>query len=1727
MKPKFLTPKLRSHLLGASLVTAVTICFSSSAFAVDNFWTGNTSTDWNTASNWSLNRVPANPNGETSGDPFDDAVVNVASPVAKITATVPIPRDFRVGQGEGTNGRVDHSAGSASTGGGNWAFIGRQGGTGVYNLANTSASGGAFTGFGTGSGSFTCNGSRLYVGGANGETPTNGNGTFNVNTTGTLAIGSDLAIGSGTGAVGVVNVDAGTVTSGGWTFIGKDENGAGGVGSLKISGGSVSNNNSRTYVGLGNSAGSITMSGGTYNNTAGGDNTFFVVGCLNLPNATTSSFSITGGTLNAARRLSIGGMDGNNGDNNAGFIGSGKGQMTINGANALVNSTGEFWVGQGAGSVGALELNAGTLQVGSWMAVGRGGSTGSVNMTGGTLAKTGDGHLIIGDNGTATFGKSAGTITVNNDIWVGQGGSGNGVFNVSGGSITNNAWVAIGRDGGTGEVNMTGGTWVKNGGPNDGFDIGASGTGTLNLSAGTIDVQAGPTYVPENNTGNFNLSLTGEFKAGYFQIAKNGGSTGNVSLKGGKLQVNQIAGGGGTENVSFDGTEIIARGIQPTFISGLENAVLAAGNLKINSNGFAIASAQVFTGTGGLVKSGAGTLTLTGGNTYTGLTSITGGKLDINTNSVGGGDISVSSGAVLGVTPVFFGSQLNTANLTFGAGSSSVDINYGGMSGNPTDLPPLNVTNTLAINGTVALNLTNSLPQTGEFPLVTYNIKTGGNFVLGTLPPGVQAELIHDDFNKTYYLNIISVAVPRWDGTINGVWDVNTTENWIDEVSGAPSKFINGNPVLFNDLPSGDPPITAITLGTAVLPSQVTFNNFALDYSLSPTAPAGKISGAASLTKLGTASLTISTLNDYTGKTTLGGGVTSVTTLANGGDPSSLGAASASPGNLVFAGGILNYTGANTTINRGYQISAATDTVASGLTITNNLTLSGEAKTELGKFVKNGPGTLTLTNPGANVLANSTNGASYIVNNGSVVLSGGGTQTNSVTGEIWVGNTSDTAANLTLANTTLTNNTWLTVGVGNGTTGLVSSLTVTGSTVTSGSSTLGYDGGIANHLATANATFTNSSFTTGTLNLSESGGSTATLTFDGTSTATTGELFVGKNGGSNGTLVLKGSSVYNTASPLRVGFNTGSTGTVSIEGTAVLNRTANYTSVGVNGTGHLTVKGQGTLNTPTGDFNITDLANSVGSLTLQDSGTVNVGTTFFGKATGSSATVTISSGTYNGTGNAYVANGTTSTGLVTQTGGTVNIGNDGGEVFIGARGTGTWTQSAGVVNARGWVGVGRYAEPGANGTLNVTGGTFNQLTTGRNFIIGEETTGVMNISVNGTVNAAGGPGIFVSNSTVGNGTINLSTGGTLVARSIQEGVGGTSAVNFDGGTLRAQAAGVNAVFLQKLDSAVIKTGGITIDSNGQNLVFNQILSDDGSTGILTKTGNGALLLNEVNTYDGNTVVSGGSLGGTGTIPGAVSILAGANLNPGATAGTLTAGSVTFAATSTFTTDLAADQDKLAVTGNLNIGSATLILNGTPTAAVYILASYGSLTGTFSSTPVLPSGYSIDYAYQGNQIAIKRSSSPFEAWIATYFPGQTNASVIGAAADPDGDGSSNILEFALGGLPNSGSDGPKVYHIEADGSVDVGVNKELLMTIAVRSGTPTFSTATSPSATKDGVTYTIQGSTDLTGFAVGVTGVNVVAPAGPIAPPSGYEYRTFSLNGSDTLPNKGFLRVKVE
>ena len=93
------------------------------------------------------------------------------------------------------------------------------------------------------------------------------------------------------------------------------------------------------------------------------------------------------------------------------------------------------------------------------------------------------------------------------------------------------------------------------------------------------------------------------------------------------------------------------------------------------------------------------------------------------------------------------------------------------------------------------------------------------------------------------------------------------------------------------------------------------------------------------LTASGSGNTTLAGTNTYTGVTTLGQGVLSVSAIGNGGVAGNLGAASNSAANIVFSGGTLRYTGNATTTDRGFTVAWK----GSRLETSANLHFSGAA----------------------------------------------------------------------------------------------------------------------------------------------------------------------------------------------------------------------------------------------------------------------------------------------------------------------------------------------------------------------------------------------------------------------------------------------------------------------------------------------------------------------------------------------------------------------------------------------------------------------------------------------------------------------------------------------------------------------------------------------------------------------------------------------------------------
>jgi autotransporter-associated beta strand protein len=173
-------------------------------------------------------------------------------------------------------------------------------------------------------------------------------------------------------------------------------------------------------------------------------------------------------------------------------------------------------------------------------------------------------------------------------------------------------------------------------------------------------------------------------------------------------------------------------------------------------------------------------------------------------------------------------------------------------------------------------------------------------------------------------------------------------------------------------------------------------------------------------------------------------------------------------------------------------------------------------------------------------------------------------------------------------------------------------------------------------------------------------------------------------------------------------------------------------------------------------------------------------------------------------------------------------------------------------------------------------------------------------------------------------------------------------------------------------------GTLTVDP-GVTVTYGGVIASAGNTGTqtLVKNGGGALSLNGASTFTGVTQVAAGTLTGTGSLASSLAVSAGATMAPGVGGiGTFTVGGGgTLAGTLAILVDgtNSGAADLLSVAGLLDLTAPSSTVDfstlGTLDDPAYVFASYGSLNGTFGTVSNLPTGYTIDYAYLGNFIAL--------------------------------------------------------------------------------------------------------------------------------------------------------------
>jgi len=287
----------------------------------------------------------------------------------------------------------------------------------------------------------------------------------------------------------------------------------------------------------------------------------------------------------------------------------------------------------------------------------------------------------------------------------------------------------------------------------------------------------------------------------------------------------------------------------------------------------------------------------------------------------------------------------------------------------------------------------------------------------------------------------------------------------------------------------------------------------------------------------------------------------------------------------------------------------------------------------------------------------------------------------------------------------------------------------------------------------------------------------------------------------------------------------------------------------------------------------------------------------------------------------------------------------------------TYTATQGITIYSGGAGRSLVIASGANGSMTITGGTFDSRQADQDIIVNGQHVGSLTMNGGNYINTNGGGNIFHLGFNAGaaagaQATLNMQSGnfttgilqfgqtagiasgglvsvanlngGILTANEIREsGVAGTnvalmaSTINFNGGTLRAGASNANFLLTGSVDNAVVQGNGAIIDTNTFNVTVGKALTAGTGSGGLTKQGAGTLTLSAANTYTGATTVSTGTLALSGG-----GLIANSSTISVASSATL---SVTGVTPTTFTVGSA---QTLAGSGSVLATGKTVVANGT-------------------------------------------------------------------------------------------------------------------------------------------------------------------------------------------------------
>lgn len=165
-------------------------------------------------------------------------------------------------------------------------------------------------------------------------------------------------------------------------------------------------------------------------------------------------------------------------------------------------------------------------------------------------------------------------------------------------------------------------------------------------------------------------------------------------------------------------------------------------------------------------------------------------------------------------------------------------------------------------------NIANGRYLIGEFDAVDGNIADLKVEGLNSQ----KAVLAFEDGKLYIEITNFETGTVTWTGSVDGVWNIDGTPNFVVAEDGLTRSFVPGDAVVFDD----NALITDITVDGHVAPASIVFNNSEKNFTIG----GDSIVGGGEVVKNGTASVTVNSLN-RTGKTIVNGGKVTVSSFAN------------------------------------------------------------------------------------------------------------------------------------------------------------------------------------------------------------------------------------------------------------------------------------------------------------------------------------------------------------------------------------------------------------------------------------------------------------------------------------------------------------------------------------------------------------------------------------------------------------------------------------------------------------------------------------------------------------------------------------------------------------------------------------------------------------------------------------------------------------------------------